>query len=246
MHSHGATALAGFYPADGRVRMEGTTQHIYADTALQQFRGSPHTRLLIMLREPAARILSLYRYVAEHQCNLEGVSFPCYVDYLLTGEIEALRHHFANQSAYFALRDALHHTVYGFWLERWRPELDEGRLRVMLFEEYRADPRRVLKVTSSWLGIDPKFYDTYQPERSNVTHTTRFRSLHRFVRCQGGRLPAGMKPAWAVGLYRRLQAAPREDTGEEKALQRLREYFRPMTVQVASEYHLPVTEWWGA
>ena len=245
----GTNALADLYRDDRRqsqsVRMEGTTQHVYAQTALRHFRDAAHVKLVLALREPAARIRSLYRYVAEHQCNLEGVSFPVYVDQLVAGRMEAIRDHFLNHSAFLALRDALTHSDYGYWLDQWYPALEQGRLYIVLFEAYQSQPEASLKALARWLGIDPSFYDGFRPEHANPTHSNRFRSIHRFVRPRAARLPDTLKPGWLVGLYRRLQAAPpRRDSDEEQAMARLRHHFAPMTERLRQEYGLPVDELW--
>ena len=249
IQANGPDALADLFRGDRRdsaaVRMEGTALHIYSETARRHFRAAPDLKLVVSLREPAARIRSLYRYVATHQCNLEGVSFASYVDHLLAGDMEGIRNRFLNESSFLALRDALIHSDYAYWLDQWHPEITEGRLHIVIFEAYQAEPREVLQTLAGWLGIDPGFYSDYRPQHANPTYTNRFRSVHRFVRRRAARLPDALKRPWLVNLYRRLQAAPPPgDSGEAQAMARLRDHFAPKTERLETEYGLGVHKLW--
>lgn len=130
-------------------------------------------RVVIVLREPASRLVSFYNLAISRLLIDRSVTLEQYV---------AL----CEQSpAVSVTRDAgsrLYQGYYGgFYAE---PLIDwlgvfGDRLRVLFFDDLENDPIRFMVETSGWLGLDPDFYRDRSFAVQNPSRHYRSRMLHR-------------------------------------------------------------------
>jgi len=251
---NGEPGLYNFYEGDihGKLTLEGSALNVYSETARDYFRYSENTKLLISLRNPVERIYSLFRYVRDHQCNLDGdVSFTEFAKLALEGKVYQLEDRFRSQSAYYALSNALTQSDYSIWLEKWKFAYDQDRLKIILFEEFNADRQRVMEEVQSWLGIDE--VETEELEltlASNKTRSVQIRWLHQLARKVDFYLPNSLKPNFLKMVYEWIQSKGANKFGMDtpgdilEAKRALWGHFEPEFSGLSKRYGLKVTQWW--
>lgn len=127
----GGLASAMFAP-DGPQRMYGTM---------------PQAKLIAILRDPVARAYSAYTYAVERL--MESRSFEIAINEELQGYLYEQKD--SNQ------RDYLGQGRYAEQLERVYSYFHREQVKVVLFEEFRADPKKVLADIFRFLDIDDAF-----------------------------------------------------------------------------------------
>ena len=251
---NGEPGLSKFYEGGirGKLTLEGTTLNVYSETARDYFKYSENTKFLISLRNPVERIYSLFRYVRDHQCNLDGgVSFAEFVTLALQGKVYQLEKRFRSRSAYYALTNALTQSDYSIWLDKWSFAYDQDRIKIILFEEFNADRQRVMEEVLNWLGIDK--IETQELEltlASNKTRSVRIRWLHQLARKVDFYLPASLKPNFLKMVYEWIQSKSGNKLGTDRpsdileAKRALWGHFEPEFSGLSKRYGLEVTKWW--
>ena len=156
------------------LRVDGTPFSLYYPQAVEAIAESTDTRcVLAVIRRPADRILSLFRY-AQHNSAVVGasLSFGDFVDRIR-----------ANDPAFAHTRQlalAFEHSDYVPYLGRARDRLG-GRLRVVRFEDL-ADPLSLCQSVADDIGIDRSFYEGYDFPIGNPTRVVRSQAIQRLRR----------------------------------------------------------------
>lgn len=167
-----AQFFPGMDPARHRYALDATPDYLYQSVAIRAIEAMPRRpRLVFLLREPARRIYSLYRF-AQNNIGVIGpeLSFAEFVDHVREGKFPQRR---------TILREAIRHSDYASYLSGWRNALGMDDITILLFEDMVRDPRGVLNALAAQLGISPEFYDAYEFGVENPTVTVRNRGLHR-------------------------------------------------------------------
>lgn len=222
-----------------RVVLESTPSYIYSRTALQHLATLPsRPRVLFILREPASQIYSLFRYFRENWDWIpRDMSFAAYLDAVRAG-----RNHFrGNELA----RDALSNAVYIDHLRRWLDRLGPDRISIRLFDELIADERAFTRSVAEWLGLDARFYETYEFRRSNETYSVRSPALQWVNLRVRGLLPRGAGYRALRAVYRSLNTARAggPDDEAQQCIERLREEFAPANARLELELGLDLSRW---
>ncbi len=217
------------FPADVArfpVRIEATTHYLYQRTALEALSELEDCRVCVVLREPAARVLSSFQYTQNNLARIAPeVTFDEYVDAVLAGRsIANICPHPA--SGYVLTRDVAY-GEYATHLAPWLDRLGRQRVTVLLFEELVADPRAVLQQLCRELRIDPHFYDQFDFGRKNPTYKVRYPVLHRAARWLRERAPVEVEALGGLrSYYTRLQSGGSTERPDSHAsLGRLRAHY---------------------
>ncbi|MFB6258282.1 MAG: sulfotransferase [Flavobacteriales bacterium] len=167
IHQHGIEAYRELFPSPdkGQLRTEATPSYLYENTALKVLsKASPHPYIVFILRDPVERVHSRYRFARYRRKQIQ-ISF----------------HEFLNTNAE-ALNWRIHpveQSRYSKYLKPWTEHFDKERLKVYLFEDLKADPKAFMKKLSRDIGIDPAFYENYDPAQRNSSKKVRSKWLHR-------------------------------------------------------------------
>jgi hypothetical protein len=135
----------------GQVRLEATPSYFYggADVARAIVGALPAPAILLMLREPVARAISFFRY------QKARLRFPADLpieDYLARADaLDADAFQDPANEPYMAVRGGR----YADFLPGWLEVNGVDRVRVVAFEDFVAEPARVLGGIEDWLGLDP-------------------------------------------------------------------------------------------
>jgi hypothetical protein len=134
---------------------EASTYYLESPVAPRRIRELvPGARLIAILRDPVDRAYSGYLM----RCRMGRESRP--VEQALTANSHYVRT-----------------SRYATFLERYEWFLAGARLHVVLYEEFRADPRRVFRDLLEFLGVDTTFEADFAT-RHNVGGLPRNRALH--------------------------------------------------------------------
>lgn len=205
IHEHGLDAYPQLFVGqeDKKVVFEASAPYIYSQKALEYIPKLPsQPKVVFILREPAGRLLSKYRFNKYKLHNLTGT----------------FQEYCSSEGSNFPSGIHVEEGHYHQYLERWKEALPENSLKVLLMEDMMRDNRTFLKNLCEWLEIDPQFYENFSFERHNETFTTRSGSMHKKAVGLLPLVPAAMKEPLGK-LYRRLNAKQLPKvTEEEKAL----------------------------
>ncbi|MGE5226966.1 MAG: sulfotransferase family protein [Planctomycetaceae bacterium] len=147
-----------------RYAMEATPSTCYQGPAvLRAIRETLEApRLLLILREPVERLWSAYTFQRSLGHLGDVTSFDAYLDACEA----ARREHPAilEQGYRKGLSIGMYGEYVGGWCETFGPDL-----RVLFFDDLRADPAGVVRDVAAWLGIDPDVTATFRYETRNPT-----------------------------------------------------------------------------
>lgn len=183
----------------------------------------PDPRILVILREPVARLWSSYRYKQSKQRLPAGSDLQSFLDTcfrLRAGGQDALEEH----SGYRTLSVGRYADHLALWAERFGQSL-----RVVFFEHLVDDPARETASIARWLGIDPACCEQLDYAGSNRTHHPRsfvMRALAKGVNRQLHSLDS--RPSLKRALrsaYDRLNSRDLAESMSADQRERLRAYY---------------------
>ena len=220
------------------VILDSTPAYLYQQAALDHIPGLDSApRCLVVVRDPAEQILSLYRYFRDNWNDVPTqMSFAEFVAVSRAGN-----HPFGgNELARDALRNAHHAAM----LRPWRARLGPDRLMVRSFDELRAAPRAFTASVARWAGLDPAFYENFDFPRENETLAPRVQWLQRLNIAVRARLPDGAVYRMARNLYRRVNLQRQEiAAAEAKVMEALRAEFEEANAELSRDYGIDVSGW---
>jgi hypothetical protein len=232
VHEHGFEAYPKLFVGQEskKIVFEASAPYIYSPTALKFIPQIPtKPKVLFLLREPAARLLSKYRF------NRYKLHNP-------TGEFK--EYCTANRGSF---PSGIHADEghYHHYLKEWKKNLAQGQLSVLLMEDMMQDPRKFMKSLCEWLEIDPSFYDNFSFERHNETFTTRSGSFHKKAVSWLPLIPEFLKAPLSK-VYRSVNSTKMPDVSEEekRLTAELKEYYRADRNALLEDFpHLPLDLW---
>ncbi len=135
--------------AGRRVRMEASAGYFYGgrNTAEAVKRDLPDARIVVVLREPVARLVSYYRFKQSRLELPDDLTIDDYADTCLSMTDEMLAPREANP--FFGVRGGEYDRFMPAWRDVFGPDL-----RVVFFEDLTADPRQTVQSIATWLGLD--------------------------------------------------------------------------------------------
>lgn len=143
--------------AGRRLRCEATTHYFYQSVARNYLSSLDDPPLIVfLLREPAHRVLSSFRFTQENLGNCDRqLTFDQYVKALLSGEAGCLDRHYScgGGSLYVAKRE-LEFANYAHWIDWWQQVFPRNRVEIILFEELRQNPKEVtMRLCRVWVSM---------------------------------------------------------------------------------------------
>lgn len=250
IHDHGLDAYANVFPGctqEHKLVIEASTHYLYQSTALEVLASLPsNPRVVFLVRKPAERVYSSFAY-SKHKGNVRSdLTFPDFVRIIRNNSEPVAMPDWAwRVSGYVLPRDILY-SRYIDYLAAWRERLGSDRLRVILLEDMRADPKATVQSLCGWAGIDPSFYDDYDFAARNRTSPVRSQRVQRMAATIAGGVRPGPLKELVKRVYFAVQSTrrPEQRTGaDEAALAELDEYFRPYNELLARQFGLDISTW---
>lgn len=176
-----ARQFAGAAP--GARRGEATPAYLYFDDALDRLAAaSPHARLIVILREPAARIWSHYWYNRGLGLEVRSLSRA-----LAAERRDPTNAPYGLELGYLAC------TRYVDRLAAVTERFDREQLLVLMLDDLQSDPVTTFAAACRHVGID----DTVLPPAGALNVGRRARSAllqHLLMRARAGRWPLQIGP----------------------------------------------------
>jgi hypothetical protein len=248
IHDDGLEAYSRAFPKcteRHKVVVEGSSQYIYQKIAVEVLATLPtRPRVLFVVRKPSERIYSLFDYY-KNKANLpKDLSFPDFVARIanLSDAKDVLQ--WASRASPYVL--PLNYSQYVDYLTEWRKRLGDERVRVMLFETMRADPRSSMQDICRWVGLDPSFYDAFEFTPRNRTSAVRSHGVQRIANVFARGVTPGPAKEAIKRLYYGIQSTGRREdrtAADEAALAVLDDYFLPFNERLAREFGLDLEVW---
>jgi len=230
------------------LRFEGTTHTYYQAMAREWFVNlTPKPCVAMLLREPARRLLSSFRFTRDKIANCDrSLTFNQYVHWLLAGKTDRLDQFYIDAGSLWIARRELELGQYVRWIDWWLEELPRECFRLVLFEQMQAEPCATTMALCDWLDVDSGWYLDYDFNARNPTYPVSMQGLHRIIRRLDPLVPRSLVRDKVKAAYLRLQSRGRApDQDYEEGLRRLRAYFAPYNRELAERYGLALQRWWG-
>jgi pimeloyl-ACP methyl ester carboxylesterase len=151
-----------FRLADDRHRIVGEVCQDYLfepEAAPRISKDLGDVRLMVTLREPAARAFSSYLYMLKH-----------------AEDVGTFREALSSRP------ELLGHSRYGSALARYLEFFPRECLHVALFDDLQQDPQRFIDDVTSWLGVERMILDEEQLQARLPASEARSRALAKLVR----------------------------------------------------------------
>ena len=186
---------------------------------------SPRVRLTAVLRNPVNRAYSAYWY-AKRRGFEPAKSFSEAIDRELAGR--------SLQIARQDMREYILRGEYAVYLERLYGEIDPGRVHVYLFEDLRADTRRIANdILKPFGAAIPS--SASPPARVNASARARSQVLARLTESPSSRLRRMLRPLFSPALRGSIRRAVeryndlpfRPPPMENDVRAKLAEYYEP-------------------
>ena len=139
----------------------------------------PDARMLFILRNPVDRFYSHYNFARGKLELPENITFEQYFELCQQyscGNLTVEQAGIAEKH----LR-ALEIGNYAKYLYNYFEILPRANIRVVFFEDLKADPVLFMVGICKYAGIHPSFFSNYEFKQSNVTYSARFKPLHFIV-----------------------------------------------------------------
>ena len=248
LHTNGIEAYQQFFPEpdSGRIRFEGTTHYFYQHTA-RDFIASLSSKplVVILLREPAVRILSSFRFTRDNLANCDKeLTFDQYVGCLLDGTPELLDKYYHSEGSLAIAKKELSLSCYVEWLDWWQEAVGLENLEIILFEDLKKKPGVVMRRLARRLGVDDSFYMDYPFDAINKTTPIAYQRFHRWAKKMAGRLPKNNIRNFLKRFYLTFQArSVQQDDSFEEGLLKLRAFFLHDNRALEKKYRLNLSDW---
>jgi Sulfotransferase family len=232
---------------------EGSTSYLWSPVAARAIAGvQPEARIVAIVREPASFLCSLHLQLLSNNTESEK-------DFRRAIELEPLRREGRELPRYAFWPRTLMYSErvrYAEQLRRFHAVFPREQVRVLIYDDFRADNEGTVREVLRFLGVD----ETYPLGVADVNPTRRVRSvrlshLTRMLQYGRGPVSGAVKPAvrrvlstrarkaFLWPLHRRLVYGAPKPADEEFMLE-LRRRFKP-EVEALSDYlgRDLVTQW---
>lgn len=133
----------------------------------------PGVHALVILRSPADRCWSWFRFVKSRTRIPKDMTFDTYLDRCEELHQLGVDGHVEHQPFW-----GLGGGCYDTYLDSWIEELGD-RFRVLFFDDVVNDPRKTVRGLCEWLDIDSTFVDDFDYSVENKTEQYRSRRLQK-------------------------------------------------------------------
>ena len=166
----------------GKFFLEATPDYLYQENPLIALKMFPHKPfVIILLRKPSARIYSLFNFAQNNMGVLDAkMTFTQFVNMIKKGELPKERK---------ILRNAIEHSKYHIYIDKWFQHLGREKVNVFLFEDLKKDPGKFLQRIAGKIEIDQNFYTKYLFTAKNQTMNIKNQNLHKIKRILASFMP---------------------------------------------------------
>ena len=174
------------------VRGEGSTWYLYSPHAADAIhRAVPDARFILSLRNPIERAYSAWAYNVEKGWETE-----------LTFEEALAKEEGRMREAGFWDRHYVHAGLYSEQVRRYVQRFSSDLVHVILSEDLRRNPDRVLAKMYDFLDVDASYVSDQTAEVHNRSRFPRYSKLNRLLKNDRLRAAMGLMPS---GLVKKIK-----------------------------------------
>ena len=189
--THGFTGNSGadhdkyatyFTPRDEtRVLFEASPNYLaYKENIAPRIKQFiPGVKLLFILRDPVDRLYSHFNFAKGKLELPDSLTFEQYIELCELFDAGQLTPSDAGIPEKH-LR-AMEIGNYGAYLQNYFDIFDDSNIRVIFFDDLKKNPQKILAGICEFIGIDPSFFENYNPNKVNVTFSARMKVFHYYV-----------------------------------------------------------------
>jgi hypothetical protein len=145
------------------------------------------------------------------------------------------------------LMNAVKHSQYIDYLERWTALVDAERIHVFLYDDLIRDSSAFMKQLVCRMGLDGNFYDDFVFDSKNVTYSTRSEAIHKIKKTLGSKMPHGAIRDWMKKIYFMVNvyrgAPPNMTQNDLETLKELDAYFVPYNARLTEAFGVDTGKW---
>ena len=166
-----------FAKAEGaKIAGESSTNYLYSQVAAEKiYNFNPDAKIIIILREPAKFLYSLH----SHYVKFTEENEPDFLTALAKesdrlGEKDISRRVTSPSYLYYSQR-----VQYDRQVKRYCDRFNREQIKVVIFEEFKAENQRLYREILEFLGVDPSFTPEY--DAVNVNKEVKFKAINNLV-----------------------------------------------------------------
>lgn len=207
---------------ENRYRVEATPDYLYSPSTANSIRNSlQDVKLLFILRHPVERLVSWYRFSKQQGLLSNDISFNRYINdqFMIVDQR-------CDTSKHQHLR-TLEQGRYSNYIRNYLDIFQEDQILILDYAGLKDNPKSLIKRVSSFWGISPTFYDSYEFQVINPTRTMKNQTLNRLY----------------VSLRQRTRRYTHDKQFIHDGLHRLRQRFEPLylSLNTASYEKIPIS-----
>ncbi|WP_417608084.1 sulfotransferase family protein [Owenweeksia hongkongensis] len=127
---------------EDKIAGENSNQYLYAEQAIPNIKEYvPNAKLIALIRHPAERLVSRYNHMERDSV-------------VPIGGIDAI---FDKTSIWWKRPDLLQEGFYGKHLGKYFEAFDREQIKVILYDDFKADNTGVIKDICQFIGVNPDF-----------------------------------------------------------------------------------------
>jgi Sulfotransferase domain len=252
----GPCRYSDYFPTGAGERYAlDATPHYYSQTAaLEYARAQRNAKLVFMIRDPVARVVSSFRFFRGMFQEYPAASFEGFVEALLDmdGKRDAYRRRIRKAFFRYLFDVELDMGCFERHFARWRSVVDDKRMFIGTMEEIRDNPRQLMRRLCSFLDLDAAIYDTFHFTPYMQSYAVRSPLLQRLSRRVGredlmryDRLDRHHSPFHRVvndsarrvldGIYQTIQVGRGAEI-DRRAAERLYDFYLPHNLRLRDRY----------
>lgn len=230
--------LAAFQGAKtSQVKVEASPRYsLEAEyTAAMIKRLMPETKVVLMLRDPVERIVSVYNAVKRSGNIRQSVSFDDFVMFLF-GEIDVISENSMLNDRY---KKALANGCYFKIIDEYQQQIGKNNVYVMFLENLDANPSRELRLLSDFLKIDGSCFDQASYEVENPAINVRNPVLYKLALELNSKLEPVLNKFPNVRsslrkIHSKVNQVEKREVEGEHARYCLSKYYQPFNLELRS------------
>ena len=226
---------------DHKLRIEATPDYIYQQTPLDILGADSHTKIIFLLRQPAERAYSAYKFFSGHKSIFNHkISFPDFIQLIRREEGPS------DHRLWPLVHNTIRYGEYARYLENWVAALGADNIKIYLFEDLVQNPHAIVSLIARDLEIDPQFYHAFDFPVYNRSYAVKNIKLHRLKHTVAAFLPNSPLKRLIGRIYRRINVGgftaerSKEDLTTLHALDR---YYQPFNDLLSSQFGICLDKW---
>lgn len=222
------------------IVLEATPGYIYQKAAIENIGSKlPDTKLIFILREPASRLNSIFRYFSQNRGELtDDIDLATFVKMIETQDQSLLWNEF--------LKDAILHGQYIDYLLAWEQRCGKDRMMVLVYEDLMKDAQQFMITLSKEIGLDADFYQDYPFEAKNKSVKINNRLIHGLVKGLSSVVPFGESREKLKKIYFSLNASAKtteRPPSVDNTIQYLKDHYSTYNQKLAQHFDLDLSSW---